>query len=667
MATLRIRATAAGAALTEIAGRISPAPESLNGDLVRAEVLDTLPFMAAPTGTSVIRTGDLILVDTSGADDDVRITHDPDTGDVVVSINGVVHRFAEEEAGNIVVRTNGGDDVIEVLPGTELGFVLLSGAGSDVVAGAAGDDVINAGTDDDVVVGGQGDDLLDGSSGSDVLQESYLLPLGAGVTALPILPRGGGGDDILVGGRSRAGGDQDASDERNRLVSGEGDDRVFGSPGDDTIDGGTGNDTIDGRSGADSIDGGAGADIVSGGDGDDVIDGDEGDDTIDGGAGNDTIDGGTGDDVVSGGTGDDTLQAGAGDDTVDGGDGRDYIDGYTGDDSIDGGDGRDTIYAGEGDDTVDGGADKDYIDGYLGDDTIHGSDGNDVISGGAGDDTLHGDRGADTIYTGDGSDVVIDRQGGNTVYRQDDDKVHVNDITQQVTIEIATVPANIHVEGSPQFRARVLADLQTLAASPAGQEMLRHIGALHDTDGVLGFTWSDKGNLTIRETGDLNGYAIGGGDDAAIEYNPSFHTRAVGEAVPITTLFHEMAHTYDFMSGNTVGHDRGAEWYVGPDAAEAPDGVDAADDGRVTFDEVDRDDDGDIDDSDLDLNGDGTVDGDDGWTPNLERQAAGLPVDDDGNPTTPDVSADQVVDHPDTMTENALLDEMNYPPREHYR
>ena len=63
---------------------------------------------------------------------------------------------------------------------------------------------------------------------------------------------------------------------------------------------------------------------------------------------------------------------------------------------------------------------------------------------------------------------------------------------------------------------------------------------------------------------------------------------------------------------------------------------------------------------------DGRVDQRDGYTPNLERQAVGLPIDPDGNPDTPDVSAGLVVDQPDGLSENALAREMGLPLRESY-
>lgn len=49
--------------------------------------------------------------------------------------------------------------------------------------------------------------------------------------------------------------------------------------------------------------------------------------------------------------------------------------------------------------------------------------------------------------------------------------------------------------------------------------------------------------------------------------------------------------------------------------------------------------------------------------PNLEREAAGLPIDDDFDPSTPDRIAPQ---HPYELTENGLRSELGSPHRTEY-
>jgi hypothetical protein len=637
MVAVRRAAILAGQQLGELARMISPAPHVGSPALVRASVLERLPFMAGDRGVRVLRTGGLVLVDTGNGHDDVRISQDPGTGQVTIVINGVAHRFSAAEAGKIVVRTQGGSDVIEVAPGVGLGFSVLGGDGKDLVAGGDGNDIALGGDDDDRVVGGRGDDALDGGDGNDHVTdglsaaEALVLPVAFGGPM--VRPRAAGGNDV-----------------------------VAGSDGNDRLAGEAGNDTIDGGDGADAIEAGAGDDVVYGSSGNDRVRGGEGNDRIDGGADSDHIDGQHGNDVIHGDTGDDEIYAGEGDDTVDGDDGRDYIDGQRGNDRIDGGRDIDVIYAGEGDDTVEGGGGHDYIDGYRGHDDLDGGSESDVVSGGAGDDTLTGDLGDDVIYAGAGRDAVTDQDGRNRAYVEGHDTVATTPQSVTVTVEIAQVPANIRIEGSPEFQDRVRADLETLASSPTGQQTLQRIREQGD-----GFAWTDGDQLTIRETDERGGAHVVLGDDSGILYNPNVRLSPSEWVAPISALQHELAHAYNHTSETVIGDENGRpHWYLGPDGRQTPLGVDADRDGRVTFDEIDRDDDGDIDHGDLDLNHDGVVNMDDGWTPNFERQAVGLPVDHDSNPETPDVPAHEVVDHPDELTENGLRKEMGLVPRTRY-
>jgi Ca2+-binding RTX toxin-like protein len=617
LAALHTAAVTTGSALTDIAGRVSPAPGSRNRDLGRAYALDTLPFMEpVGAGTTVVRTGEHVLVNTGPGDDDVRITVDPATGELIVTANGAVYRFPPDEAGEVVVRTHGGRDVIEVAPGITIGFTLLSGDGDDLVAGARGNDVVRAGGGNDDVIGGVGNDVIDAGDGDDRVFEGSIVAAGlAGVTPRNgqrgVTPRESGGGDVIAGGR-----------------------------------------------GNDEIDAGAGEDVV------------------DGGADNDTIKAGDGNDRVYGGDGQDTIRAGAGDDTVDAGTGDDYVDGFTGNDVVKGGDGADVIYAGEGDDRVDGGAGNDYIDGYLGNDTLAGGAGNDVLSGGHGNDALAGGAGDDAIYTGRGADHVMDQDGSNKVYYQGEDVLDVSAGTTKVTVEIVDIPDQIHIadDASPEFRARVQADLDTLASSPAGSQLLRRLGEESDRPFAPDYT------ITIGEYAEQNGQAQPNFWSTDISLNPAF--RGPQQGVPVSVTFHELVHAYTNVAGERVENgvfNADSDWYLGPDARNVPQGVDGRDldgdpttndnpaDGRVSFRELDRDNDGDIDDDDLDMNGDGEVDRDhDGWTPNTERQTVGLPVDPDGNPDTPDVPAETVRDHPRALTENAFREEMGVPVRPEY-
>lgn len=178
--------------------------------------------------------------------------------------------ITDEQASNLVIHVNEGNDVVEVPveaqlsltiwggdgddllgPGSENAMTGVGGGGNDTIFGGAGDDVINAGGGDDVVYGGAGMDAIDGQDG----------------------------DDLLVGG-----GDAD---------------QVHGGRGADELRGGHGGDMLEGGSGNDDVAGGVGDDILSGGRGDDRLRGGEGDDRAFGGRGDDDLFGGHGDDTTT--------------------------------------------------------------------------------------------------------------------------------------------------------------------------------------------------------------------------------------------------------------------------------------------------------------------------------------------------------------------------------
>jgi Ca2+-binding RTX toxin-like protein len=349
--------------------------------------------------------------------------------------------------------------------------------------------------------------------------------------------------------------------------------------------------------------------------------------TLLGGAGDDTLRGGAGDDRILGGSGGDNLYGGKGDDRVSGGAGRDYIDGYSGDDILAGGLGDDTVYGLSGNDALSGGEGRDYLEGGTGADTLSGGAGNDMMSGGRGDDVLRGGAGDDRTYAGFGTDTVDGGTGNDTSYGQTDDKV--TGAEREVTVELTDVGGYIKVEGSPEFVERVQADLDMLRSSPRGQDMLESLESAHertrssmaDTPVIGG--WFDQGDtLTIREftpppgVAD-NSYASRDIDpdesnrQMLVQYQTSFDTLYDGP--PVTILYHELAHVYDYTNETLA-----SGTHAGPD--------------------------------NIGVN-------------NLERVAAGLPIDHDNNPATP-IQIDPR--HPIEFTENGLRDEMGAPPRPRY-
>lgn len=343
--------------------------------------------------------------------------------------------------------------------------------------------------------------------------------------------------------------------EASKLIidGGDGADRIVADDNVKTdlhIVGGKGNDTIETAKGQDFIIDNYGANNISAGDGDDHIianqlDGAsearnvEGNDErnifqkffdglfgrnntvsitgnkIDGGAGDDYIEGGMGSDVISGGKGNDVIYGLDGSDSISGGDGRDYIDGGKGDDSISGGKGDDKIFGGRGDDSISGG------------------DGDDVIVGGRGKDSISGGSGSNSVTT-DGKDSI---SGG----------------TKVETVNPMSIPGNISIETNDEgYRARVQSDLDALAATSTGQQMLN---GLADMDGhKVKIASTDGGNYcsyytngVLKDDGTANA-----GSDSTVAYNRSrikIGNAAWGERPPIVGMYHEMAHSYDAGKG----------------------------------------------------------------------------------------------------------------------
>ena len=477
------------------------------------------PIATAEDGAAVDTVslqGNTLMISTTDADDEVDVGSDAASGDVVVWVNGVEHRFAAADVTRLWIQVHGGDDIVMVAADLQIDAIIDGGAGNDVL------------------VGGAGADQIDGGEGHDTLL-------------------GGAGNDRLIGGN--------------------------------------------------------------------------GNDLIHGGAGDDTIDGGAGDDRIFGDDGDDRIQAGEGNDWADGGAGDDYLDGSFGDDQLFGGEGRDTLYGGEGRDYLNGGAGDDYLDGYLGNDILLGGDGNDILSGGPGEDLLFGDAGDDRIYTGSGRSVVVDWFGSNAVHYQANDQLMVNEATwanwQTGLIEPMAVPDTIRIDGTAAFQSRIRADLETLAASPTGQQMIADITrvGLPVDQGGQGYT------MSISETSMEGGASLGIPGyvgPSRLQINPAYHLNDVnGRITPIVVLYHEMAHGRNVMNGN-MALGVFADW-TDPGNPDNPEGM------RMVR--------------------------------NEERQAVGLPIDLDGDPATP---AEMSPTMPEALTENALRAELGYPRRASY-
>ena len=160
-----------------------------------------------------------------------------------------------------------------------------------------------------------------------------------------------------------------------------------------------------------------------------------------------------------------------------------------------------------------------------------------MLSGGRGDDVLIGGAGDDVVYSGAGADVVLGGGGDDTLYGQGED-------TAAGVERMVAVPSSggldgfVRIEGDAEFVERVQADLDLLSASPDGRQML---AALQATATPV---------VIQPEPGD-NGHARPGPRPAVL-YNPAWSGVHEGRP-PVVTLFHELAHVYDFTRGTVNG------------------------------------------------------------------------------------------------------------------
>lgn len=408
--------------------------------------------------------------------------------------------------------------------------------------------------------------------------------------------------------------------------------------------------------------------LLAGGAGDDFIYGGGGNEIILGGSGNDLIRAGAGTDIVLGGTGNDNLEGQDGGDILLGQEGDDYLSGDKGNDILFGGNGQDTIYGGDNQDILLGQGGNDYIDAGSGNDLAIGGTGDDVISGGKGNDELHGNTGADTLIGASGSDRYHSMDSSDTLIV--DSELAANSLAANVPgadvrlVEIDQNAGNEAIYFAPnqreEFVTRVEDDLETLRSLESGKSMLNaldkatsdstrpdnyffgiNLGGSYNGHRIQMQELDGAGHINfLRNSGSAssteNGFASpnssdwktsdpvnnpAGGTGATILYNPSVNLQLnTGVATPpVIVLFHELAHSYNMATGTGL-----SGIYNGVD----------------------------------DNNNGGTVN-------NTERQAVGLAVDHDNDPSTPEKIISDAA-HPFAMTENGLRTELNIPLRPFY-
>ena len=181
-----------------------------------------------------------------------------------------------------------------------------------------------------------------------------------------------GGDHVVLGGTNNA----------DIMISGIGDDTIWGDGGNDRIEGGHGND------------------LIRAGGGDDIITDIGGDDNIQGDAGNDVIQAGNGLNLIIGGFGKDFIITGEDSNESFGGPGDDFILGSIADEQNMGGEGNDWIESGSSDGSPGDNFDPNGLDDIPGNDVYIGDGTPNIMNAEGGDDIMVGSTGPDDKYIG---------------------------------------------------------------------------------------------------------------------------------------------------------------------------------------------------------------------------------------------------------------------------
>ena len=220
-----------------------------------------------------------------------------------------------------------GNDLNNVIRGTDTVNVLIGGAGNDSLCGNGGNDSLFGGIGNDSLDGGLGADLLEGGDGNDTYYIDAFSIDGVSSNDDIVVEFAGAGIDTVISTLTYILPD---NVENLTVLQGNGTGNnlanvIKGGTGDNFVYGLGGNDTINGNEGEDRLYGGDGNDVISGGSEIDNLFGEAGNDTLLGGADGDYLYGDIGDDILSGQSGSDVIVGGLGRDTLTGGLDIDYF------------------------------------------------------------------------------------------------------------------------------------------------------------------------------------------------------------------------------------------------------------------------------------------------------------------------------------------------------
>jgi Ca2+-binding RTX toxin-like protein len=278
-----------------------------------------------------------------------------------------------------------GDDLDNVLIGTNGSDTIRGLIGNDVLFGLAGHDLLRGGPGADIMSGGPGNDLYIVDDPGDIVVESRnegTDRVQSTVSFSLNVPGAFDVENLTLRGSAEINGL--GNDLNNVIVGNDAHNALYGRAGHDSLFGLGGDDYLEGGSGSDTLNGGTGADIMRGGDGNDtyVVD-NPGDSIIEMPAeGNDKI-------VSS-----ISLDLNVGDLV--------NVENLTlaGSAPLDGtGNARSNTMVGNDANNV--------LTGLGGSDQLLGRGGNDILAGGAGNDLINGGAGNDSIMTGTGHDRIV--------------------------------------------------------------------------------------------------------------------------------------------------------------------------------------------------------------------------------------------------------------------
>lgn len=352
------------------------------------------------------------------------------------------------------------------------------------------------------------------------------------------------------------------------------------------------------------------------------------------------VDLGNGNNFFRAGSGRSRVFSGTGNDDIQLGSGVGYVEDHGGNNKFKGGSGYSVMYGiGKESNDFQAGDGGSYMLGAGDRNRFRGGNGHNTMVALRGESAMEGGSGPNVFYTGKSQATVTSKSDLDITYGKKED--HITRTEKSTYVEVKPSDAGrkgFVIDGTPQFKARVEADLEMLRGSPVGQQMLEemdkaaapvtiiegHQGSFYEyRRRELEFESPESRERQDAAHGFVTDNQPGTpAENSVLIYDRSFIQEDY-KRPPINTLYHEMAHAYNGASGTFIP----GKTYVGPDPSD-PD--------RPHYED------------------------------NLERQAVGLPTDGkpydfDGDPKTPPTST-----NPSPVNENALHKEMGRPLRTRY-